>query len=97
MKIITVPCKDAGHTLAARPGEPYWEILCSPGPLAELLHQLGQETEALRTELIDGQPFAIIPLTPTLDAALVNLVDTLITLRYETGRVQLELFCLEEV
>ena len=97
MKIITVPYKDADHTLAVRSGQPHWEILCSPGPLAELLRHLAQEPGALRTELIDGQCFAIIPLTPALDAALVNLVDTLITLRYETGRVQLELFSLQEV
>lgn len=97
MKIITVPCENAGPTVAVRPGRPYWDILCSPGPLAELLQHLAQEPGALRTELIDGQCFAIIPLTPALDAALVNLVDTLITLRYETGRVQLELFSLKEV
>jgi len=32
-----------------------------------------------------------IPLTPALDAALVHLVDALISMRYETGQVQFTL------
>lgn len=97
MKDVIINMGESGHALAVRPCQPYWEILCSPGPMAHLFYDLAQETTPMRTELVEGKPLAIISLTPTLDAALVNLVDILITLRYETGQVQLELFSLKEV
>jgi hypothetical protein len=97
VKNLLINIDESVHALAVRPCQSYWEILCSPGPLAHLLHDLAQETTPLRTELVEGKLRAIIPLTPILDAALVNLIDTFITLRYETGQVQLELFSLKEV
>jgi hypothetical protein len=91
MKILTsIPF------LAVRPGHPDWQILCEPGPLAQLLQQLAGLNNPIPTEQVGERTLAVIALTPTLDAALVELVDTLITLRYETGRVQLELFSGEQ-
>lgn len=78
--------------LAVRPGSPYWEILCADSSLARHLHLLSRSPHPCRVELIDDEPVSVIPLTPDLDAGLVTLVDALIHLRYETGRVQLELF-----
>lgn len=75
--------------LAVRPGSPHWEILCTPGPLANLLHHLAGFPGLVPVE---ETGLAVIPLTPELDAGLVHLVDSFIDLRYETGRVQLELF-----
>lgn len=87
--------------LGVRPGSPHWQILCTPGPLATLFHHLAHPStgtgpanleDPVPVEEIGGHSFAVIPLTPELDEALAGLVDTFIDLRYETGRVQLELF-----
>jgi len=83
-------------SLAVRPAIHGWEVLCAPGPLAQLLGQLAPISEP-ETTLVDGQPMLIIPLTSALDSALENLVNTLINLRYDAGRVQLELFSEEEI
>jgi len=73
-----------------------WQVLCPPGPLAQLLSQLAQVPDPPST-LIDVQPMLQIPMTSALDTALENLVNTLIKLRYDTGRVQLELFSEEAI
>lgn len=92
MKVIsTHPCP-----LAVRLTPGGWEILCPSGPMAQLLSQLAEVSQPPST-VIDGQTIAIIPLTPALDSALESLVNTLINLRYDTGRVQLELFSEEGV
>jgi hypothetical protein len=92
VKMITrQPC-----SLAVRPTAHGWEVLCAPGPLAQLLSQLAPISQP-DTTVVDGQPMLIIPLTSALDSALENLVNTLINLRYDAGRVQLELFGEEEI
>ncbi len=69
-----------------------WDVLCPPGPLAELLAELGAASRPLETQEVDGTPLVVIPLTAELDQAVQELVDALITLRYETEHVQLRLF-----
>lgn len=93
MKTITA----TPHKLAVRQGPAGYEILCTPGALATFLYRLSQDAVPLRVEWAEGQYLNVIPYTSALDIALVGLVDDLITLRYEAGRVQLELFSLEEV
>lgn len=84
--------------LTVRPGNKHWEILCPPGNLARLFTQLARTSQDSADEEIEReQEMAIIPITSALDQAIENLVDTLITLRYETGNVQLELFSAEEI
>lgn len=73
-----------------------WEILCPPGPLGQLFSELAQVPEPPST-MIDGQTMLHIPMTAALDEALESLVNTLIKLRYDTGRVQLELFSEETI
>jgi hypothetical protein len=73
-----------------------WEILCPPGPLGQLLSQLAQVSEP-PSILIGDQTMLLIPMTSALDEALESLVNTLIKLRYDTGRVQLELFSEEAI
>jgi hypothetical protein len=92
MKIIsTIP-----YPLAVRPADHGWEILCPPGPLADLFSQLAQvaQPEAIRVE---DQTMLIIPLTPTLDEALTHLINSLISLRYDTGQAQLTLSSDEDI
>lgn len=84
-------------TLAPRLGRDGWEILCSPGPLAALLQHLAGHRAPLRTELIEGRVMAIIPLNARLDQAIEHLVDALITVRYDSNRVQLELFAADSI
>ncbi len=92
MKIIsTKPCP-----IGVRLSSNGWEVLCPPGPLGQLLSQLAQAPEPPST-LIDGQAMLQIPMTAALDEALESLVNTLIKLRYDTGRVQLELFSQETI
>lgn len=92
MKVIsTHPCP-----LAVRLTPDGWQILTPPGSMAELLSQLAQVSQ-LQSTLVDGQTMVIIPLTRDLDSALESLINTLINLRYDTGRVQLELFSEEAV
>ena len=69
-----------------------WDVLCPPGPLAELLAELSAASSPLETQEVDGTPLVVIPLTAELDQAVQELVDALITLRYETEHVQLRLF-----
>ena len=84
--------------LRVRPGLKKWEILCPPGELAQLFSRLSSVQAGSKSEeVVDGQPMAVIPVTSELDKEIEKLVDTLITLRYETGRVQLELFSREEI
>ncbi len=84
--------------LAVRLGDAGWEILTPPGPPAMLLHRLsGNTATGIRVEKIDGKIMAVIPYTRTLDAALQELIDTFISLRYDTGQVQLALFAPEAV
>jgi hypothetical protein len=47
--------------------------------------------------VVEGQTLRIIPLTPELDSALPHRVNSLITLRYDTGQVQLNLFSDEAI
>jgi hypothetical protein len=92
VKIIsTQPCP-----IAVRLNSNGWEILCPPGPFGQLLSQLAQVSEP-PSVLVDGQTMLQIPMTSALDEALENLVNTLIKLRYDTGRVQLELFSEEAI
>jgi hypothetical protein len=84
------------YPLAVRPANRGWEILCAPGPLAQLLSQLAPVAQP-ETVSVEGQTMLIIPLTTALDGALERLVNTLINLRYDAGRVQLELFSEEEL
>lgn len=83
--------------LFLRTGNTGREILTPPGHMAQLLHQLSGSQTGIPIEENDGFVLAVIPYTPTLDAALQTLVDTLISLRYATGSVQLELFSMEAV
>ena len=81
------------YTLAVRRRtERGWDVLCLPGPLAELLADLASVSHPLQTQPVDGVPLVVIPLTVELDQAIQELVDSLITLRYETEQVQLRLF-----
>ena len=84
--------------LTVRPGARHWEILCPPGDLARLFTRLSQASSgSANEEVVNGQPMAVIPMTSELDEGIEKLVDALITLRYETGRVQLELFSTEAI
>ena len=81
------------YTLAVRrQTERGWDVLCLPGPLADLLADLAGVSRPLQTQPVDGIPLVVIPLTVELDQAIQELVDALITLRYETEQVQLRLF-----
>ena len=81
------------YTLAVRRrAERGWDVLCLPGPLAEMLADLAVASRPLQTQPVDGMPLVVIPLTAELDRAVQELVDALITLRYETEQVQLRLF-----
>jgi len=92
VKIIsTQPCP-----IGVRLNSNGWEILCPPSPLGQLLSQLAQVSEPPSIR-IDGQTMLQIPMTSALDEALESLVNTLIKLRYDTGRVQLELFSEEAI
>lgn len=92
MKIISTQPSPIGIRLNSSG----WEILCPPGPLGQLLCQLAQVPEP-PSSLIEGQTMLQIPMTSALDEALESLVNTLIKLRYDTGRVQLELFSEEAI
>jgi len=87
--------------LAIEPANKGWFVICSPGPLATLLADLAGEGARACTITIgdngNGRTAVAISLTPALDEALVHLVDALITLRYESGRVQFTLFSPEDV
>ena len=90
------------YILAVRPATRGYEIVCQTGPLATLFAGLARDLGATngdgpRIEEIGGRTFEVIPLTNALDSAVVQLVDALITLRYESGQVQLQLFSLEEL
>jgi hypothetical protein len=89
--ISTKPCP-----IGIRLNSNGWEILCPPGSLGQLLSQLAQAPEPPST-VIDGLTMLQIPMTAALDEALESLVNTLIKLRYDTGRVQLELFSEETI
>jgi len=81
------------YTLAVRRRtERGWDVLCLPGPLAELLADLAGVSRPLQVQPVDGISLAVIPLTVELDQSIQELVDALITLRYETEQVQLRLF-----
>lgn len=84
------------YPLAVRLADHRWEILCPPGPLADLFSHLApvSQPEAI---VVEDQPMLIIPLTPALDEALTHLINTLIDLRYDTGQVQLTLFSDEDI
>lgn len=89
------------YMLAVRPAEHGWEILCQTGPLSALFSGLARDLgstngQSPRTEQVGGRMFTVVPLTENLDEALARLVDALIDLRYESGRVQLELFAPED-
>lgn len=92
MKIITTQSCPIGVRLTPQG----WQVLCPPGPMARLLCQLAEIAEP-QSILIDGERMLLISLTATLDTALKSLVNTLIKLRYDTGRVQLELFSEEAI
>ena len=81
------------YTLAVRRRtERGWDVLCLPGPLADLLADLAGVSRPLQVQPVGGIPLVVIPLTVELDQAIQELVDALITLRYETEQVQLRLF-----
>jgi hypothetical protein len=84
------------YPLAVRRSDHGWEILCAPGPLADLFSQLApvSEPEAIS---IEAQTMLVIPLTAELDNAIRQLVNSLINLRYDTGQVQLKLFSDEDI
>jgi len=89
------------YLLAVRPAERGWEALCQTGPLSALFSGLARDLgstngQSPRTEEIGGRVFTVVPLTEALDEALVRLVDALIDLRYESGRVQMDLFSAED-
>ncbi len=75
-----------------RRAERGWDVLCPAGPLAELLAELSAASRPLETQEVGRTPLVVIPLTAELDQAVQELVDALITLRYETEHVQLRLF-----
>ena len=85
--------------LAVEPAEPRgWYVICSPGSLAALLADLAGEKARDCTICIRGlesteppRSMVAIPLTDALDKALAGLTDALISMRYETGQVQLRL------
>jgi hypothetical protein len=67
VKMITrQPC-----SLAVRPTPHGWEVLCAPGPLAQLFSHLASISQP-DTTVVDGKPMLIIPLTCALDSALEN-------------------------
>ena len=89
---------DSPISVSVRLGESGWEVLTPPGPLAQLLHQFSEVANTgIPIEEIDGFAMAVIPYTHALDTALQTLIDTFISLRYATGRVQLALFAEEDV
>jgi len=89
---------DSPFSMTLRLSDAGWEVLTPPGPQVQLLHRLsGKADTGIPVKEIDGFAMAVIPYTNALDAALQALVDTFISLRYATGRVQLELFTAEEV
>ena len=89
---------DSPISISVRPGKSGWEILTPPGPQAQFLHRLsGTADISIPIEEIDGFAMAVIPYTHALDTALQEVVDTFISLRYATGRVQLTLFAEEDV
>ncbi len=91
--ITTVPVP-----IGLRFGDSGWEILTPPGHLAQMLHQYSAGSETgIVIEAVAGKAMAVIPFNKNLDGALINLVDALISLRYATGNVQLELFSSEAV
>jgi hypothetical protein len=82
VKNLLINIDESVHALAVRPCQSYWEILCSPGPLAHLC-TIGPGNHAMWTELVEGK-LGRHPLTPIL-TRLVNLIDTH-HLRYETAK-----------
>jgi len=80
-------------TLEAKLGPQGWQVACPPGPLADLLAQLaaGRRPD-LETARNEREDTALIPYTQALDEAIVDLVDALVTVRYDAGQVQLRLF-----
>lgn len=99
MKIITtVP-----YTVVTRLGRDSWEVLCTPGPLANMFRELAGLTldhaEPIEEITIGDtqQSLSVIPLTKSLDEAITILVDTFIEMRYSTNQVQLKLFTDEEI
>jgi hypothetical protein len=72
-----------------------WRILCSPGPLAQLLNSMAGQPGPLQVTIEEGQPVAVITYTTDLDHQLKTLIDQLITLRHQAGQVQLQLFAPE--
>lgn len=92
MKILLADPLLAVHPVDGAGG---WRVVCRPGPLADLLIRLAGPAatngHSPRYGTMGGQPVVAIPLTDDLDRALVELVDALITLRYETGQVQFTL------
>lgn len=85
--------------LAVRPAERGWEIVCEPGPLDLMFRGLARDNggDFSWQERIGGHTVTVIPITIGLDAVLITLIDALITLRYETGRVQFTLFSPEDI
>lgn len=79
-----------------RLGAQGWEVICSPGPLAQLFSHLAGDIQP-EPIILNEQALLVIPFTPALDVALAGLVDTLINLRYEAERVQLTLFSTENI
>ena len=81
--------------LAVERAERGWFVICSPGALAILLADLAGERARDCTISIgnngNSRPAVAIPLTDALDRALAGLTDALISMRYETGQVQLRL------
>lgn len=80
------------YSLEVRPVDGRWEILCPPGPLAQFLLSAAYSPQSGKTEYRGGDPYVIIRFTADLDREIVRMIQTLIDLRYQTGRVQLELW-----
>lgn len=78
------------YILEVRPVDHGWEILCPPGPLAQLL--LNVSGALTQTERRGANPYLVIPLTADLDRSITEIIHALIDLRYRTGQVQFELW-----
>ena len=76
-----------GYHLEIQPRDGGWEISCPPGPLAAFL------LAAAPPETIKQRgPGIIVQFSSDLDRQISCMIQTLIDLRYQTGRVQLEIW-----
>jgi hypothetical protein len=67
------------------------DILCPPGPFAQFLHSInGRPLPPPRANPERRPPrWETIPYTDELDSVLIQLIDALIAMRYESGSVSI--------